>query len=250
MQNEISHVSAFSLHEKQRLNPQPSRTVQGCLEHIWRVFRLRARLFLFQEGALVLSYCAGSYRLCLDIGARVPPGSVVWKVFQQGVPVNLTDPEEQPGESHTLPEPVLCKAVIPLKCSDVLPCKGTDAFGVLVVDAVDMGRSLDEQEFQYLDVFAMLLSEVLARSLLIERIRTMQREKTQMAEEVCHIFRNRFMVIGGFALRLTEILQEPPLRQYARIILKETAKAEKALRRWKKLHRKEKGEEDEPRYIC
>jgi hypothetical protein len=249
MQSEITHLRAFSLDEVPRLTPKPSRTVQGCLEYIWRVFRLRARLFLFQEGALVLRYCAGAYRLCPDIGARVPPGSVVWKIFREGVPVNLTDREDQPRESHTLPEPVVCKAVIPLKCSDVLPCKGTDAFGVLVVDAVDMGRSLDEQEFQYLEVFAMLLSEVLARSILLERIRTMQREKTQMAEEVCHIFRNRFMVIGGLALRLTKILQDPPLRQYARIILKETAKAEKALRRWKKLHRK--GEwEDEPGYFC
>jgi len=32
-------------------------------------------------------------------------------------------------------------------------------------------------------------------------------------------------------------------RDYARIILKETAKGEKALKRWKKLHRKGKWEE-------
>lgn len=250
MLSEFPHLRTFSLHEAPRPIPEPSRTVQGCLEHIWRAFRLRARLFLLQRGALVLRYCAGAYRLCPEIGSTVHPGSVVWKIFQQGVPVNLTNLDDQQNEGHSLPEPVLCKAVIPLKCSDVLPCKGPTALGVLVVDAVDMDRSLDEREFQYIEVFAMLLSEVLARSMLIERIRTVQREKTEMAEEVSHIFRNRFTVIGGFALRLTKILQDPLLRQYARIILKETAKGEKALKRWKKLHRKEKWEENEPGYLC
>lgn len=95
----------------------------------------------------------------------------------------------------------------------------------------------------------MLLSQVLARSMLINRIHLIQREKTEMAKEVAHIFRNRFTVIGGFALRFTKALEDPALRQYARIILKETAKAEKALKRWNKLHRKGKWENDSG-YLC
>ena len=60
---------------------------------------------------------------------------------------------------------------------------------------------------------------------------------------------NRSTVIGGFALRLTKALEDSTLRQYSRIILKETAKGEKALKRWRKLHMKRKWE-DESAYLC
>jgi nitrogen-specific signal transduction histidine kinase len=85
--------------------------------------------------------------------------------------------------------------------------------------------------------------------MLIEQIRIIQRQKNEMAEEAAHIFRNRLTVIGGFAQKLTRYLEDPALREWAGIILKETAKSEKALKRWKKLHR-EKKRGHEPRYFC
>jgi len=191
----------------------------------------------------------GDYCTCPDLGLKVNPGSIVWEVFRQGAPVNLTRPDERHCNFHTLPEPVPCKAVIPLVCSDALFCEGPSALGVLVVDSEISGRSIDERDFRYLEVFGMLLSEVLVRSVLIERIRQIQSRMTKMAEEVSHIFRNRFTVIGGFALRLIKALEDPALQQYAQIILKETAKGEKALKRWKKVRRK--GEwDDESEYLC
>jgi hypothetical protein len=227
----------------------PFRTTHECLEHIWQRFRLRARLFLLEGGALVLRDCVGAYGVCPEIGLKVNPGSMVWEIFQQGTSVNLNQPWDYQGRGHSLPEPVNYKAVIPLKCSEVLLCEGAQCLGVLVVDEGDPRKPIDERDFHYLNLVGMLLSEVLARSMLIVRIRTIQREKTEMAEEVAHIFRNRFTVIGGFALRLTKALEDSTLRQYSRIILKETAKAEKALKRWRKLHRKGKWE-DESDYVC
>lgn len=229
--------------------PAPSRTIHGCLEHIWHTIHLRARLFLVKGDALVLRYCAGAYRFRPEIGLRVHPDSLVRKIFEEGKPVNLDESVDHSGWSHSLPEPVTYKAVIPLRCGDGLPCEGKGSLGVLVVDAGDPCKTIDKRDFRYLNLVGMLLSEVLARSMLTERIRAMQREKREMAEEVAHIFRNRFAVIGGFALRLTKALEDPVLRRYARIILKETAKAEKALKRWRKLHRKGKWDH-ESGYLC
>jgi hypothetical protein len=249
MQSEQELLIHLSTLEKPVVMPPPSRTVHGYLEHIWQRFRVRARLFLLEGDALVLRYCAGAYCVCPEIGLKVNPGSMVWEIFQKGTSVNLNQPWDHQGRVHSLPEPVNYKAVIPLKCSDALPCEGPSSLGVLVVDEGDPCKPIDERDFHYLNLVGMLLSEVLARSMLIDRIRTIQQEKTEMAEEVAHIFRNRFTVIGGFAQRLTKSLEDNTLRQYARIILKETAKAEKALKRWNKLHRKGK-EEDEPGYLC
>jgi signal transduction protein with GAF and PtsI domain len=249
MQSEQNFLVHLSTLEKPVAMPAPSRTIHECLDHVWQRFRVRARLFLLEGDALVLRYCAGAYCVCPEIGLKVNPGSMVWEIFQKGTPVNLNQSWEHQDWVHSLPEPVNYKAVIPLKCTDALPCEGSSSLGVLVVDEGDPCKPIDERDFHYLNLVGMLLSEVLARSMLIESIRAMQREKTEMAEEVAHIFRNRFTVIGRFALRLTKALEDSTLRQYSRIILKETAKGEKALKRWNKLHRKGK-EEDEPGYLC
>lgn len=249
MLNERDHKIGFSRFEKAPVVPVPARTVHGCLDHIWRTFGLRARLFLLEGDDLVLRDCAGEYCICPEIGLKVNPESIVWEILQKGAPVNLNDPLGHEDRVHSLPEPVNDKAVIPLKCSDVLPCEGKKTIGVLVVDGGDTSKPVDERDFQYLNLVGMLLSEVLARSMLIDRIRKIQREKTEMSEEICHIFRNRFAVIGGFAQRLTRSAEDPTLCSYARIIVKEMAKAEKALKRWRKLHRKEKWK-NESGYLC
>lgn len=249
MRGETSLMVGLSHVEEPVFLTRPSRTVHGCLEHIWERLRLRARLFLLEGDALVLRYCAGAYSVCPEIGLKVTSNSIVWEVYQGGTPVNLNEPSDRSRWSHSLPAPVKYKAVIPLKCDDVLPCEARKALGVLVVDGGDPCNPIEKRDFQYLNLVGILLSEVLVRSMLIERMRTIQREKTDMAEEVSHIFRNRFTVIGGFALRLTKALEDPKFRQYARIILKETAKGEKALKRWKKLHRKGKWQ-NESGYLC
>lgn len=115
----------------------PSRTICGCLEHIWETLHLRARLFLMEGDALVLRYCADAYRFCPEIGLKIHPDSLVRKIFEEGKPVNLDEALDHPGWSHSLPEPVTYKTVIPLKCGDVLPCEGEGSLGVLVVDAGD-----------------------------------------------------------------------------------------------------------------
>ncbi|MDZ7696217.1 MAG: hypothetical protein U5R49_04550 [Deltaproteobacteria bacterium] len=247
MLNERDYEIRISRFEKKPGVAVAARTVHGCLDHIWWTFRLRARLFLLEGDDLVLRDCAGAYCICPEIGLKVHPDSIVWEILQKGTAMNLNDPLDHEGRVHSLPEPVNDKAVIPLKCRDVLPCKGEKALGVLVVDGGDLCKPIDERDFQYLNLVGMLLSEVLARSMLINRIRKIQQEKAEMGEEICHIFRNRFTVIGGVSRRLTKLAEDPTLRLYARIILKEMAKAEKALKRWRKLHKKEQNESG---YLC
>jgi nitrogen-specific signal transduction histidine kinase len=75
----------------------------------------------------------------------------------------------------------------------------------------------------------MLISEILQRSILQEEIQKSHWEREKMALEVCHICRNRFLSIGGFARKLTQALQDPALRRRVGIILDEVEKVERAL---------------------
>jgi signal transduction histidine kinase len=215
----------------------PLRAIHRCLEHIWRRFHLRARLFVLERNGLVLRDCVGAYRCCPEIGLKVRPGSRVWEIFAKGDPVNLTQSDNQKGRPHTLPERITIKAVIPLK--NITPEEGEgEILGVLVVDAGDALEPIEERDFQYLEVVGMLITEILDRSNLIEKIQAIQREKDRMAREVSHIFRNRFTVIGGLALRLSRALSEPSLKRWAKIIVQEVANGEQALEAWRKSHRK------------
>lgn len=107
-----------SIFEEPIVELEPPLGIHRCLEHIWKSFNLRARLFLLEGDSLILSDCIGEYRCCPEIGLRIHPGSLVWEIFQKGKPVNLKEPFSQKDRPHSLPEPVTIKAVIPLKCPD------------------------------------------------------------------------------------------------------------------------------------
>jgi signal transduction histidine kinase len=221
----------------------PSRSIHRCLESIWERLHLRARLFLQEGGALVLRDYVGAYHSPLKVGLSVHPESIVWEIFRKGKPLNLTASSDQRGRPHTLPEPVIIKAVIPLRGEDPQDGRGL-THGVLVVDAGDSPEPIDDRDFQYLKVLGMLINEILQRSVLLERIRQIQKERENMTLEVAHIFRNRLIVIGGFARRLGKVLLDPNLRRWTRIILDEVEKGERALEHWIRSIEKEEGDSE------
>ena len=137
---------------------------------------------------------------------------------------------------HVLREavPVAVKAVIPLRAASSGEGKGK--LGVLVVDAGEDSRALQERDFQHLQVLADLMGEVLWNATLMERIKQIQRDKDRMAREVSHIFRNRFTVIGGFARRLLKWPGSTESKRWVEIIQIEVALGEEALEEWRKAH--------------
>ncbi|MBW1980067.1 MAG: universal stress protein [Deltaproteobacteria bacterium] len=210
-----------------------SQAIHRCLEHIWQRFHLRARLFLREGENLVMRACVGNYQRCPEIGLQVHPDSIVWEVFRSGMAFNFTEPADLVGKSHTLPEPVPIKAIIPLKSAALRHDLG-QTLGVLVVDAGDSSEPISQKDFQYLEVVGLLLGEILERSLIMEKMDAIQREKESMSQEVSHIFRNRFTAIGGAARRLEKALADPLLKRWAHIIVEEVARGEHVLNMWKK----------------
>jgi hypothetical protein len=218
----------------------PPQAIHRCLEHIWKRLHMRARFFLREGEFLVLRDCVGAYLCCPEIGLRVHPGSVVWEIFLKGDPVNLTEADGSKERPHTLPEPVTIKAVIPLKVENLH--NGQERIlGVLVVDSGHSPEPVEDRDFQYLQVLGMLMSEILQRSILLNRIQEIQKDKERMAQEAAHIFRNRFAVIGGYARKLGKVLLDSDLRQWAGIILKEVEKGECALELWMDSHEEGEG---------
>jgi hypothetical protein len=167
---------------------------------------------LREEKFLILRDYVGTYHRRPEIGLKVHPESIVWKIFQKGEPVNLTESSSEEERPHSLPEPVTIKAIIPMKVED--PHEGLwRIMGVLVVDAGDSPEPIENRDFQYLKVLGMLISEILERTNLLFMIQKIQTDREKMAQEVAHIFRNRFVVIGGFARRLEKVLLNPNLKQ-------------------------------------
>lgn len=212
------------------------QAVHRCMEHIWERLHLRARLFLPEGESLILKDFVGEYRRRPEIGLKVHPKSIVWKIFREGKPVNLAQASGQEKRPHTLPEPVLIKAVIPLTVEESPPGSSGEALGVLVVDAGDSPEPIEDRDFHYLQILGMLISQLLQGAILLARIQKIQNEREEMAREIAHIVRNRLIVIGGFARRLVKTLPEQGLKRWAEIILQESEEGEGALKKWGDVH--------------
>lgn len=210
----------------------PSQAIHRCMAYIWERLHLRARLFLLEGESLILKDFVGEYRCPPEIGLKVHPKSIVWQIFREGKPVNLAETSAREERPHTLPEPVLIKAVIPLRVEESLPADFGEALGVLVVDAGDSLGPIEDRDFHYLQILGMLISQILQGSILLARIQKIQKEREKMAGEIAHIVRNRLIVIGGFARRLRKALMEPKLKKWAEIILQEAEKGERSMKQW------------------
>lgn len=203
------HDSFLEEHSGEMASPQ---AIHRCLEHIWEHLHLRTRLFLREGKDLTLRTCMGAYDCCPELGLKVHPESVVWEIVRKGKPVNVTQLSLEEGRPYTLPEPVAIKAIVPLKGEDPTEGRGR-TLGVLVADAGDSPEPIEDRDFHYLTILGMLISEILQRSILQQKIEKSLWERDKMAREVSHICRNRFLLIGGVARKLTQALQDPDLRR-------------------------------------
>lgn len=230
-----NHLVDYNLLDEPSAEGAPFQAIHSCLEHIWQELYLRARLFIRKGEELILKDYVGTYGCCPEIGIKVHPGSVVWEVIREGKAVNLKEVNKEEERPRTLPEPVAIKVVIPLNVLDISSGE-QQTVGALVVDAGDSPEPIQYRDFHYLQVVGMLVSEILGRFILLERIHKIQREKDEIVQEVAHIVRNRFTIIGGFARRLKRIVQEPEAGQSAQIILEEVERGVEIAERWLRAH--------------
>jgi hypothetical protein len=87
--------------------------VKACLDHISQGLGMRARCVLKEEEQLKLHCWLGNYECPME-QMPVCKESIVWKVVEEDIPVNLTDANLTTGYRHTLKEGVKIKEIIPL----------------------------------------------------------------------------------------------------------------------------------------
>jgi signal transduction histidine kinase len=196
-----------------------------ALEHVHNRLGKRARYSVLENGKLCIKYWVGDYDDEFQTHQEIVPRSVVWKVFQDGHAVNLTDPSQSEGFNHTLSEPVKIKAIVPLRYVHARRQEEVK-FGVLVVDSGTDQTPIAEEEFEYLLVMSDLIGETVGKAELVQELVQSYEHREQLVQAMAHYLRNRFMTIGGFARRLQKNTPGGKAREYADIILREIGEME------------------------
>jgi signal transduction histidine kinase len=157
-------------------------------------------------------------------------------------PFHVHQPLEKPGRP-TAPAKQLAAQeffAVPLVVKD-------RATGVLVVDNQDSGRPLESEPLHVLQMFATqgalvlenahLYSTIEAnnRELLLIRERMLESDRlaalSSLASGMAHEIRNPLVSIGGFARRISKLVEtSSPLRGYVEVIQEEVTRLEKLLR--------------------
>lgn len=173
----------------------PETIMFDAVDHLARRLGKRARCAVLDGGELVLRYWSGQYESPLE-GTPISRESVVWKIFEEGEPVNLTDERQSDGYKHTLKRAVKVKAVVPFGYTDSITGERRK-IGVLVVDSGESGVPLSEQEFEYLKIIGYLIGSVAGKMQLFDRFTMSCVRQQKVIQETAHNFRNRMVVIGG-----------------------------------------------------
>lgn len=202
--------------------------IQRALEHVYRRLGKRARCSMVEDGRLVLKYWVGDYDEDLGAHPEVVKKSIVWKVFENGKPVNFTRSSDTNGWEHTLKERIKIKAIVPLSYVNARTQKHV-RFGVLVVDSGKIQTPINDEEFEYLHVMADLIGETMGKADLVQELLESYEKREELVKSMAHFLRNRFMVIGGFARRLREKACPGQEQEYADIIFKEIGEMEGCL---------------------
>lgn len=206
--------------------------IKSCLDHLCYRLKKRARCVLAEGDELKIQCWAGEYECPVE---RVPicRNSIVWKVVEEGIPINLTDPKETNGYRHTLKEKIKLKAIIPLWF--VNPTSQEEQrVGALIVDCGKEGVPVSAEEFEYLKVVGELIGSAIGRTELVEQLLHAYRTREAMVKETVHVFRNRITAIGGFSRRLAQSAKNTNLSQESQLILKEVKLLEAQLQRFEK----------------
>ncbi|MEW6387329.1 MAG: GAF domain-containing protein [Thermodesulfobacteriota bacterium] len=157
-------------------------------------------------------------------------------------PFHFHQPQKEPGVSYPWQNKLTASEffVVPLVVKD-------RATGVLVVDNQSSGRPLAEEPLHALQALATQAALVLEnahlystieannRELMLIRERMLESDRltalSSLASGMAHEIRNPLVSIGGFARRISKLVEkDSPLRGYVEVIQEEVARLEKLLR--------------------
>lgn len=206
--------------------------IQTCLDHLSQRLGMRARCVIKEEEELKLHCWVGRYHCPME---QVPicKESIVWKVMQDGIPVNLTETHQCVGYGHTLAEKVKIKAVIPLWYVDSIT-QQERSVGALIVDSGKKGVPISDEDFEYLKVVGELIGAAIGKAELTEQLIESYKRKEIMVRETAHAFRNRLTVIGGLSRHMAQLAKNTDLAKEARMVCKEVQALETQLERFEK----------------
>jgi hypothetical protein len=205
----------------------PEKVVENVLVRLCERLGKRCRCVLLEGDDLRLRFWAGEHSCPIE-GLKVVSGSIVWDAVRSGAALNLTDPRQTEGYSHSLSQPIKIKSVIPLAYTD--PITGQPKkLGALIVDSGPAGEPIPEEDFEYLQVIGELISAILGKAELIQRLMTSCGRQEAILMETAHNFRNSIAVIGGFALRVAQLAVDTELAEKATHLHEEVKRLESHL---------------------
>lgn len=210
----------------------PEKVLETVLAHLCERLGKRARCAFLEGDDLKLRFWAGDHTVPLG-GLKINKESIVWEAVRKGVAINLTDPHQTNGYTHTLREPVKIKAIVPLGYIDPLT-QQEKKLGVLIVDSGQNGVPISAEDFEYLQVIGELISAIIGRAELVEQLMTSCRRQETILMETAHNFRNRIAVIGGFSRRIANLAKGTELADKAKHLHEEVTALEAHLAEFEK----------------
>ncbi|HOV89239.1 MAG TPA: GAF domain-containing protein [Syntrophorhabdaceae bacterium] len=216
---EIAHLLSSSI--------EPDKIIEAVLNSLCDRLGKRARCAFLEGEDLTLRFWAGKHS-CPIGGIRIHKDSIVWDAVKKGEPLNITDPDQLKGHTHTLGENINIKAIIPLGYIDPLSNQ-RKTVGALIVDAGSEGPQISREEFEYLQVIGHLIGAIIGRAHLIRQLMMSCQWQEKILLETAHNFRNRIVVIGGISRKIVKSLKDTELVDKAKQLLSEVEGLEKHL---------------------
>lgn len=210
----------------------PEKVIENVLTHLCERLGKRARCALLDGDDLRLRFWAGEHS-CPVGGLSVDKGSVVWDAVRKGIAINLTDPHQTDSYTHSLDTPIKIKSVIPLTCLDPIT-QETLTLGALIVDSGIEGVPMSAENFEYLQVIGGLISAIMGRAELIQRLMTSCSRQEAILMQTAHNFRNSILIIGGFSRRIARLAQDTKLATEAIHLYEEVTALEAHLAEFEK----------------
>jgi len=206
--------------------------IKNCLDHINQRLGKRARYILMEGDELKLHSWVGRYECPIE-QVPVHKESIVWRIVEKGIALNLTDPKEIEAYRHTLAEGVKIKSIIPLRYVDSLTQEEIKV-GVLIVDSGKEGVPISAEDFEYLKVIGELIGAAVGKAELSEQLIESYRKKEAMVKQTADAFRNRITIIGTISRRIARLAKDPALVQDAEILYQEIQSLESHLEQFEK----------------
>jgi hypothetical protein len=203
----------------------PEKVIETVLTNLCERLGKRCRCALLEGDDLRLRFWAGEHS-CPIGGVKIKENSVVWDVVKKGIPVNLTNASQTNHFEHTLGNPINVKSIIPLRYVDPLS-KQQINLGALIVDSGKEGVPISAEDFEYLQVIGQLISAIVGRKELIQKLMQSCRRQEAILMEAAHNFRNSIVIIGGFSRRIVKLTENTEIAKTARDLQEEVRDLEK-----------------------